>query len=124
MTWTSSWQNVLGRDSNARPMLPSGDLVTDKERLNLARDFVTVVAVCSRYSGRKANNFGSKDVVRMLFTSIRCGCGELCPTSSLQSVRLLVPNVAAAYSVLRAAQAVRDRKHHQNPYVNHIYSTT
>jgi hypothetical protein len=65
-------QNVLGRDSSARPMLPIGELAADRERLNLARAFVTVLAACPRYSSRKAQEFGSKDIIRMLFTSIRC----------------------------------------------------
>jgi hypothetical protein len=67
-------QTVLGRDSNARPVLPMGELATDREHLSLARAFVTVVAACPRYSGRKAADFDSKDVIRMLSTSIRSMC--------------------------------------------------
>lgn len=66
-------QNVLGRDGSARPTLPVGELATDRDRLNLARAFAVVVTACHRYSGRKSSNFGSKDVIRMLFTSIRVG---------------------------------------------------
>lgn len=65
-------QNVLGRDGSARPTLPMGELATDRDRLNLTRAFAVVVMACHRYTGRKSSNFGSKDVVRMLFTSIRC----------------------------------------------------
>ena len=72
-------QGVLGRDSNARPVLPMGELAADREHLALARAFVTVAAACPRYSGRKTADFDSKDIIRMLFTSIRSACVPLLP---------------------------------------------
>ena len=71
-----------------------GELATDREHLSLARAFVTVVAACPRYSGRKAADFDSKDVIRMLFTSIRSACIQCClPAGVKLSVPLSPVNV-------------------------------
>lgn len=54
-------------------MLPAGDSYLEISRLHLARAFAAVLAACPRYTIRKASGgFGSKEVVRALFVSIRC----------------------------------------------------
>lgn len=65
-------QSGLTKDPTGRPMLPAGDSYLDMNRLDLARAFAAVVAACPRYSIRKSSGgFGSKEVVRALFVSIR-----------------------------------------------------
>ena len=51
-------------------MLP-GDTFLDVSRLHLARAFVVVVMALPSYGGSLSGGFGSKEVVRALFTSIR-----------------------------------------------------
>ena len=77
-----------------------GELATDREHLALARAFVTVVAACPRYTGRKAADFDSKDVIRMLFTSIR---SAPCPTATC----LLLSNLLLYAAFNQASFQVR-----------------
>ena len=63
-------QAILVKDLAGRAVLP-GDSIFEAAQLSLGRCFCAVVMASPRYKGSQSNGFSTRDVVRLLFATIR-----------------------------------------------------